>query len=144
MCRHPMKQQALASKQNTSQWIQLVIQIFDTVQSWLNIYLKPKVTLHCYYIWAATWYFQQCGMCDQQSLRSACAYVQSDQSLCQSLEFSLIVKLLTEHHLEFPSLKGGYTVSSEHAHVKMPYCLKSYVEAHIPFLGIGKWCIEAA
>ena len=23
-----------------------------------------------------------CGMCDQQSLRSACAYPQSDQSLC--------------------------------------------------------------
>ena len=26
--------------------------------------------------------FEQCGMCDQQSLRSACAYAQSDQSLC--------------------------------------------------------------
>ena len=25
---------------------------------------------------------RQCGMCDQQSLRSACAYGQSDQSLC--------------------------------------------------------------
>ena len=25
---------------------------------------------------------QQCGMCNQQSLRSACAYAQSDQSLC--------------------------------------------------------------
>ena len=33
-------------------------------------------------IWAVTWDFQQCGMCDQQSLRSACAYAQSDQSLC--------------------------------------------------------------
>ena len=32
--------------------------------------------------WAVTWDFQQCGMCDQQSLRSACAYVQSYQSLC--------------------------------------------------------------
>ena len=28
------------------------------------------------------WDFQQCGMCDQQRLRSACAYAQSDQSLC--------------------------------------------------------------
>ena len=28
-----------------------------------------------------TWDFQQCGMSDQQSLRSACAYAQSDQSL---------------------------------------------------------------
>ena len=34
------------------------------------------------YIWAVTWDLQQCGMCDQQSLRSACAYAQSDQSLC--------------------------------------------------------------
>ena len=44
-------------------------------------------------------------MCDQQSLRSACAYAQADQSLCQSLAYSLIVKLLTEQHLEFLSLK---------------------------------------
>ena len=32
--------------------------------------------------WASAWDFQQCGMCDQQSLRSACAFAQSDQSLC--------------------------------------------------------------
>ena len=42
-------------------------------------------------------------MWDQQPLRSACAYAQSDQSLCKSLEYSIIVKLLTEHHLEFLS-----------------------------------------
>ena len=36
-------------------------------------------------------------------------YAQSDQSLCLSLEFSMSVKLLTEHHLEFLSLKGGCT-----------------------------------
>ena len=33
-------------------------------------------------IWASAWDFQQWGMCDQQSLRSACAYAQTDQSLC--------------------------------------------------------------
>ena len=33
-------------------------------------------------IWAVAWDFQQCGMCDQQKLRPACAYAQSDQSLC--------------------------------------------------------------
>ena len=38
-------------------------------------------------------------MCDQQRLGPACAYVQSDQSLCQSLEYSLNIKLLPEHHL---------------------------------------------
>ena len=46
-------------------------------------------------------------MRDQQSpLRSACAYAQSDQSLCWSLEYSMTVKLLTEHHLEFLSVAG--------------------------------------
>ena len=45
-------------------------------------------------IWAAIWDFQQYGMCDQQSLRSACAYAQSDQSLCLSLEYPMTVKLL--------------------------------------------------
>ena len=33
-------------------------------------------------IWASALDFQQCGMCDQQCLRSDCAYAQSDQSLC--------------------------------------------------------------
>ena len=65
------------------------------------------------YIWALTWDFQQCGMCDQQSIRSACAYRQSDQSLCSSLEFSTSVKLLDEHHLEFLNLKWGCTGLSE-------------------------------
>ena len=66
-------------------------------------------------------------MWDQQSLRSACAYAQSDQSLCQSLEYSMIVKLL----LEFLSLKGVCTGSSESTHVKMPHCWKSRALAQI-------------
>ena len=41
------------------------------------------------------------------------AYAQSDQSLCSSLEYSRSVRLLTEHHLEFLSQKGGFTGSSE-------------------------------
>ena len=32
--------------------------------------------------WASAWDFQQYGKCDQQNLRSAFAYAQSDQSLC--------------------------------------------------------------
>ena len=58
-------------------------------------------------------------MCDQQSLRSACAYAQSDQSIRLSLEYSTSVKLLTEYHLEFLSLKGGCAGSSESTLVKM-------------------------
>ena len=38
----------------------------------------------------------------------------------------MIVTLLTEHHLEFLSLKGGCRGSSESTHVKMPHCWKSY------------------
>ena len=41
------------------------------------------------------------------------------------------VKLLTEHHLEFLSLKGGCTGSSESSLAKMPHCWKSNAMAHI-------------
>ena len=40
------------------------------------------------------------------------------------------VKLLTERHLELPSLKGGCTGSSESTLVKIPHCWKSHVTAH--------------
>ena len=43
----------------------------------------------------------------------------------------MIVKLLTEHHLEFLSLKGCCTGSSESTHVKMPYCWKSHATAQL-------------
>ena len=69
-------------------------------------------------------------MCDQQSLRSACAYAQTDQSLFLSLEYSLTVKLLTEHLLEFISLKRGCKGSSESTRVKIPHCWESHVTAH--------------
>ena len=62
----------------------------------------------------------------------------------------MIVKLLTEHHLEFLSLKGGCTCSSESTHVKMPHelwheisnnvkmphCWKSHATAHLVFTEI--------
>ena len=41
------------------------------------------------------------------------------------------VKLLTEHHLEFLSLKGGYTGSTESAHYKCHIVWKSHVAAHM-------------
>ena len=41
------------------------------------------------------------------------------------------VKLLTEHHLEFLSLKGRCTGWSESILVKMPHCWKSHVAAHM-------------
>ena len=82
-------------------------------------------------IWAAAWDFQQYGMCNQQqSLRSACAYAQSDQSLCWSHEYSMNIKLLTEQHLEFLSVKECCIGLSESVHVKMPHCWKSRVAAH--------------
>ena len=42
----------------------------------------------------------------------------------------MIVKLLTEHHLEFLSLKGGCTGLPESIHVKTPHCWKSHAAAH--------------
>ena len=41
------------------------------------------------------------------------------------------VKLLTEHHLEFLSLKEGCTGSSESTLVKMSNCWKSHAAAHM-------------
>ena len=70
-------------------------------------------------------------MGDQQMLRPACEYAQSDQSFCCSLEFSMNINLLTEYHLEFLSLKGGCTGSSESIHVKMPHCWKSHVTTQL-------------
>ena len=46
----------------------------------------------------------------------------------------MIVKLLTEHHLEFLSLKGGCRGSSESTLVKMSNCWNSHVTAHLLLL----------
>ena len=43
----------------------------------------------------------------------------------------MIVKLLTEPHLECLSLKGDGRGSSESTHVKMPHCWKSHALAQI-------------
>ena len=43
----------------------------------------------------------------------------------------MIVKLLTEHHLEFLSLTGGCRGPSESTLVKMSNCWKSHAAAHI-------------
>ena len=41
------------------------------------------------------------------------------------------IKLLNRHHLEFLSLKGGYTGSSESTLIKMLHSWKSHVVAHL-------------
>ena len=51
-------------------------------------------------------------------------------SFGKSLEYSMSVKLLTEHRLEFLSLKGGCTGSSESTLVKMPH----HVATHMIFI----------
>ena len=84
-------------------------------------------------IWAVTWNLQQCGKCDQQRLRLACAYAQTDQSICLSLKYSMSVNLLTEHHLELRSLKGGCIDSSVSTLFKKPHCWKSRVTTHLSF-----------
>ena len=47
------------------------------------------------------------------------------------LEHSRSVKLLTENHLEFLSLKGGYKGLSQSIIVKIPHCWKPHVAAQI-------------
>ena len=43
----------------------------------------------------------------------------------------MTVKLLTEHHLEFLSLKRGSTGSPDPTRIKMPHCWKSCVTAQL-------------
>ena len=43
----------------------------------------------------------------------------------------MIVKLPTEHYLEFLNLNGSCRVSSEPTLGKMPHCWKSHATAHI-------------
>ena len=50
----------------------------------------------------------------------------------------MIIKLLTEHHLEFQNFKGGCRGSSEHTLVKMPYCWKSHVAAQLYCLALSR------
>ena len=45
----------------------------------------------------------------------------------------MIVKLLTEHHLEFLSFKGGCRGSSESTFVKIPHYWKSHATAQFCF-----------
>ena len=59
------------------------------------------------------------------------------------------VKLLTEHHLEYLSLKEGCTGPSESMLVKMPHCWKSHVTAQLfslfcrsSFQGIRLSCLS--
>ena len=66
-------------------------------------------------------------------------------SLCYTLEYSMTVKLLTEHHLEFLSLKGDSTCSRESTLVKMPHCwnVKALLipEGAAPY-GMAKSCFD--
>ena len=62
--------------------------------------------------------------------------MQSDHSLCLSLEYSMTVKKLTKYHLEFLNLKGGCTGSSESTLVKMThfYVSRFINKICIPFI----------
>ena len=64
------------------------------------------------------------------------AYALSNQSLCLSFKYSMSVKLITEHNLEFLSVIGSFTGSSESTLVKMPHCWKSRVTAHMDLVSV--------
>ena len=72
------------------------------------------------------------AMYDQQSLRSACAYAQSNQSLYKSLEYSLTVKLLNDHHLESLSLNGQKEAAQTNLSLHLSKC--HVVGNTMPFL----------
>ena len=47
------------------------------------------------------------------------------------LEYYMTVRLLSEHHLKFLSLKGACTGSPESIHVKMIHCWKFHIAAQL-------------
>ena len=53
----------------------------------------------------------------------------------------MIVKLLTEHHFEFLSLKGGCRGSCESTLVKMSNCWKSHDAAQLLFQFFLTWIV---
>ena len=57
---------------------QELVEYFDI----LSVFKRATISLpmKCH-LKIEPWDFQQCGLCDKQSLRSACAYAHSDQSL---------------------------------------------------------------
>ena len=64
--------------------------------------------------------------CDQQRLRPACAYAQTDQSLCFALNYSMSVKLLIKLNLEFLSLTRGCTGSCQNVTLLEITCQGSF------------------
>ena len=55
------------------------------------------------------------------------------RAFASRLNILLTLRLLTKHHLEINSLKGGCTGSFESILVNMPHCWKSHVAAHMTF-----------
>ena len=51
----------------------------------------------------------------------------------------MTVKLLTEQHLQFLSLKGGCTGPSESTLVKITHCWKSHVATDLCFENLTGW-----
>ena len=64
--------------QVNNKWKSYTSYLFHFMREKISLAIRPLIK----YNWVATWDFQQCGMCDQQSLRSAYTYSKSDQSLC--------------------------------------------------------------
>ena len=90
-------------------------------------------------------------MCDQQRLRSACAYAQSDQSLSKSLEYSMTAKLLTVKNLEFLSLTFVRVYTCQNAtlleitchgsKVFVKHCAHCHMLVHKGHLILMNWAI---
>ena len=58
------------------------------------------------------------------------------RAFASRLNILLVLLLLTEHHLEFLSLRVGCMGSSESTFVEMPHCWKSHVGAQIVLVSL--------
>ena len=84
---------------------------------------------------SSTWDFQQCGMCDQQSLRTACVYVQSDQSLNSCLNILWVLSYWLNEKFGVSKLKRRlqrlvWVYTCQNTTLLEITCLGSYEPAH--------------
>ena len=70
-------------------------------------------------------------MCDLQRAQISLRIHEVCSEPIKSPEYSMTFKLLTEHYLEFLSLRGGSTGAYESTLVKMSHCWKSQITADI-------------
>ena len=108
-----------------------MLTIFSAIININLCMIRPTNLWSVSYKWAATWQYQQSGVCAQRSLRSAWASAQSDQSLRCPHEESLSHKLPIEQTAKTLIRLGGCPGWSESPLGAHSFCWFCHVVAQM-------------